>query len=296
MVKRRIKDTRGDRFLYAVFYVILTSLLVITLYPMYFVVVASFSDPTYVNSGSLLLRPMGFHLTGYQYALRESGIWQGYLNTLFYAGLGTLTGLFLCLMAGYALSRDDLPGRKIINIVLIFTMYFGGGLIPTYIVVKTLGLVNTRTWIILSGAISVYNIVLIRTFFRTSLPQELFEAAWIDGCGNLRFFFSVALPLSKAIIAVIGLYLIVGYWNSYFTAMVYLNDPEKYPLQLHLRRILLATTTAREESSFGEEQRRHMLQVSKYAVIVLSTLPIMCAYPFLQKYFVKGVMIGSLKA
>ena len=298
MVKKKhaIRDSRGDRVLYILFYVILTGLFILTLYPIYFVVVASFSDPKYVNSGALLLYPKGFHLTGYEFAFQQKEIWIGYANTLLYATAGTLFGLLVCLMAGYALSRDDLPGKRLINIILIFTMYFNGGLIPTYIVVKTLGLVNTRLWIILSGAVSVYNTILIRTFFRSSLPHELFEAARIDGCGNIQFFVRIALPLSKAIIAVIGLYLIVGYWNSYFTAMVYLSDTSKYPLQMHLRKILLASNTLREESSVGEEKRLYMLQVSKYAVIVIATFPIMCAYPFLQKYFVHGVMIGSLKA
>ena len=296
MVKKRIKDTREDRALYFIFYLFLTLLLIITLYPMYFVVVASFSDPTYVNSGALLLWPKGFHFTGYEYAFAEKGIWTGYLNTIFYAVGGTSLGLIVSLMAAYGLSRNDLPGRKLFNLLLVFTMYFNGGLIPTYIVVQKLGLVNTRTWMVLAFAVSAYNIILIRTFFRSNIPQDLLDAASIDGCGNIRFFVSIVLPLSKAIIAVIGLYLIVTYWNAYFTAMIYLNDADKYPLQIYLRKILMAANATREETTVGEELRRHMMQVSKYAVIVLSTLPVMCAYPFLQKYFVQGVMIGSLKA
>lgn len=296
MVKKRIKDTREDRALYFIFYLFLTLLLIITLYPMYFVVVASFSDPTYVNSGALLLWPKGFHFTGYEYAFAEKGIWTGYLNTIFYAVGGTSLGLIVSLMAAYGLSRNDLPGRKLFNLLLVFTMYFNGGLIPTYIVVQKLGLVNTRTWMVLAFAVSAYNIILIRTFFRSNIPQDLLDAASIDGCGNIRFFISIVLPLSKAIIAVIGLYLIVTYWNAYFTAMIYLNDADKYPLQIYLRKILMAANATREETTVGEELRRHMMQVSKYAVIVLSTLPVMCAYPFLQKYFVQGVMIGSLKA
>ncbi|MEG0767518.1 MAG: carbohydrate ABC transporter permease, partial [Clostridia bacterium] len=194
--------------------------------------------------------------------------------------------------------RETLPGRQVLMALIVFTMYFGGGLIPTYLVVKELGLLNTRWSLILIGSISVYHIILIRSFFVSTIPAELQEAASIDGCGFGMFFFKIALPLSSAISAVIALYLAVGYWNSYFTALIYVTDNTKRPLQLFLREILLVSSEAMQQETtnreaMGEYQR--LLEVIKYAVIVVATLPIMCVYPFLQKYFVQGVMIGSLK-
>lgn len=287
--------SRGDRITDIVSYILLSIVLLLCLYPVYFVIVASFSHPTAVNSGRMLLWPEGFNLDGYEYVFNDQRIWRGYGNTIIYVVFGTLLGLFACLTGGYALSRKDLPGRKIIMGLYVFTMYFSGGLIPGYLVVKSLGLLNTRAILVILGSVSVYNIILIRTFFQSNLPEELRESAFIDGCGNLRFFVQFALPLSKAIIAVISLYLAVGYWNSYFTALIYATDSRKHPLQLVLRQMLLTDTGSEVGDPEGAAELGRIMQVIKYAIIVVSTLPVMCVYPFLQKYFVQGVMIGSLK-
>ncbi len=296
--KNAIRQTKGDRIFVILNSLILCLIFLIVAYPVYFVILASVSDAQYVNSGTLLLWPKGFHLSGYRYVLKEERIWVGYANTILYASAGTLLGLFTSLLAGYSLATPTLPGRKGIMAIMVFTMYFSGGLIPSYLIVKQLGLLDTRTIMIILGSVSVYNIILIRTFFLNTIPKELQEAASIDGCGYGRFFIQIALPLSKAIIAVIALYLVVGYWNSYFTALIYLQDNSKKPLQLFLREILLVSTESMKQQTENAEamaEYQRLLEVIKYAVIVVSTLPVMCIYPFLQKYFVQGVMIGSLK-
>ncbi len=286
---------RQDRVLNVFLYVFLSISLILCAYPVYFVLIASFSNATVVNSGKLMLWPEGFHLLGYKFVFSDVRILTGYKNTLIYTVGGTILGLFVSLLAGYSLSRSDLPGRKVLMALMVFTMYFGGGLIPTYITIKNMGLVDTRALMIILGSVSVYNIILIRTFFQSNLPTELQEAAFIDGCTNTRFFFQFALPLSSAIIAVIALYLAVGYWNSYFNALIYINSNAKKPLTLFIRELLLSQEN--NEVADGElaSDFKRMAQVVKYAVIVVATAPIMCMYPFLQKYFVKGVMIGSIK-
>lgn len=292
----KIHQTRGDAIVTGVFYAVLFVLIIICAYPVYFVLVASVSNPTYVNSGALLLYPKGFHLNGYKFVLTDWRISTGFVNSVLYTVCGTALGLFCSLAAGYSLSRRDMPGRSALMMIMVFTMYFSGGLIPTYLVVRTLGLVNTRAILIILGSISVYNIILIRTFFTSTIPNELQEAAFIDGCGNMRFFFQFALPLSKAIVAVIALYLAVSYWNAYFNAMIYINDNAKKPLQLFLREILLVTQSTDDQTS-GEltNEFNQLVLIIKYAIIVVSSVPLMLLYPFLQKYFVKGVMIGSVK-
>lgn len=293
----RIRPPISDRILVSVIYVILFGVLIVVAYPLYFVLIASFTDPVYVNSGQFLLYPVKITTLGYKSVFSDTRIFTGYLNTLIYTIGGTVLGLSACLPAGYALSRRDLPARGIIMAIMVFTMYFSGGLIPTYLVVRNLGLTNSRFGMMLIGSVGVYNIILIRTFFQNSLPTELHEAAFIDGCSNARFFFAIALPLAKAIIAVIALYIAVAYWNAYFNAMIYLTDSKKFPLQLILREILLVNQTEQfaAADAEGAAQAATMVQVVKYGIIVISSLPIICLYPFLQKYFVKGVMIGSLK-
>ncbi len=297
MAKRKnsIHLCRQDRILNVFLYVFLAVFLILCAYPVYFVLLASVSSITAVNSGRFLLIPEGFHLNGYKFVFSDQRIITGYTNTIIYTVGGTLLGLFCCLLAGYSLSRRDLPGRGLIMAIMVFTMYFSGGLIPTYIVIRNLRLVDTRALMIILGSVSVYNIILIRTFFQSNLPTELQEAAFIDGCSNTRFFVQFAVPLSKAIIAVIALYLAVGYWNSYFTALIYLNSNKKKPLQIFLRELLLSEQTNDVADGELASEYKRMVQVVKYAVIVVATAPIMCMYPFLQKYFVKGVMIGSLK-
>lgn len=271
-----------------------------TLYPVYFVVVASFSDPIYVNNGTFLIFPKGFTLKGYIEVFKDERIWTGYINTIIYTVGGTVLGTLVTLLAGYALSRKDLPGRSIIMKLLVFTMYFSGGMIPFYLVVKGMGLVDTRISMVILGSLSVYNIIVVRSFMSSNIPDDLFDAATIDGCGNGRFFAQIVVPLSKAVIAVIVLYIAVSKWNSYFNAMLFLTDSDKYPLQVFLRQILLAgeamvNNTETMQDMAAAAELRNMAMVVKYSVIVVATAPIICVYPFIQKYFVKGVMIGSVK-
>lgn len=298
--RHKMKKMSRDDLIYEIITkMFLVVVMIVIIYPVYFVLVASFSDPIYVNSGEMLFWPKGFTLLGYQRVFKDSRIWNGYRNTIMYTVLGTILGVAATMLAAYSLSRKDLPGRKIIMFLFIFTMYFSGGMIPYYLVVKGLGLVNSRTLMILSGAVSVYNIIIARSFLEANIPEELKDAASIDGCGNARFFAQIVIPLSKAVIAVIALYLAVSYWNSYFNAMIFLTDTDKYPVQLYLRQILLTVSeSASMDSSLDPQaliQLQQMGQVIKYGVIVVATVPIICVYPFIQKYFVKGVMIGSVK-
>ena len=247
----------------------------------------------------MLLYPKGFTLLGYEKVFEESRVWIGYGNTLLYTVLGTALGVFFTMMAGFSLSRRELPFRNVIMGYFVFTMYFSGGLIPYYMVIKSLNLTNTRFLMVIISSIAVYNIIITRSFMLSNVAEELRDAARIDGCGDGRFFFQIVMPLSKAIAAVLVLYLAVTYWNSYFNPMIFLTDRSKYPLALYLREILLTVSTNAQASVTSDASAAAMLQkmsqVIKYGIIVVSTLPIICVYPFLQKYFVKGVMIGSVK-
>lgn len=282
--------------------VFLILFVVVVFYPLYYIVIASFSDPLYATTGTPLLYPKGITFEGYKMVLEEKRIWSGYANTIFYTLCGTLLGVSMTVMAGYALSRKDLPGRGILMKIYIFTMYFGGGMIPTFMVVKKLGLLNTRALMIIMGCVSVYNIIVVRSFMQGNIPDELLDAAKIDGCGNGRFFLQIVVPLSKAIIAVMVLYIAVSYWNSYMNAVIYITDEKMYPLQLQLKKILYAVQSAisgvDQNSAEGMEFLRDSVkktQLIKYGAIVVSTVPVLCIYPFIQKYFVKGVMVGSVK-
>ena len=294
----KIKEPLFDRVFYIVTGIILFLLLIVILYPMWFVLMASFSDAQYVNNGTILLYPMGFTLLGYERTIGNMDIWVGYGNTILYTVGGTAIGTFCTVVAGYALSRKDLPGHSFIMKLFVFTMYFQGGMVPFYIIINQLGLMNTRFLMIIVSCITVYNIILVRSYFVNSLPVDLFEAASIDGCSNARFIFQIALPLSKAIIAVIALYVAVSYWNSYFYPMIFLSDSSKFPLQLWLRQLLLVANMNTADSGTdpaAAQQLATMASVMKYSTIVVSTIPIICVYPFIQKYFVQGVMIGSIK-
>ena len=296
-----INNCAQDKVFMTVLYVVLALVLIVVIYPLLFVLFASMSNPQYVNSGALLLYPKGFNLLGYQQVFRDQRILIGYGNTIYYTVFGTILAVAVNMMGGYALSRDDLPGRGIVMALFVFTMYFGGGMIPFYLIVRNLHLTNTRTILVLLGGTSVYNMIIARSFFISTIPRELQEAAEIDGCGTGRFFFSIVMPLSKAITAVIVLYCAVGQWNAYFNALIFISDRDKFPLQIFLREILLTAKTYESADVLstlsGDDLARmqRMSEVTKYGVIVVSTLPIIALYPFLQKYFVKGVMIGSLK-
>lgn len=299
-----IRMSRGDRVFVAINAALLILFFLITLYPMIYVLSASVSTPDAVGSGKMILLPIGFNLKGYQAVFQYKEIWTGYANTLLYTVAGTAVNLAVTLPCAYALSRHDMKGRGILMTFFLITMYVGGGLVPSYINVQSLGLLYTRTIMIINGAISVYNMIVARTFFSSSIPWELHEAAMLDGCGDGRTFFKIVLPLSKPIIVVLMLYYGVGHWNEYFGAMIYLGTERiKYPLQLVLREILMKSSFASQigEGSLSVEEVKQMLQQRdtanrmKYATIVLATLPMLMLYPWCQRFFAKGVMIGSVK-
>lgn len=280
----------------AITYIISTILLLIVLYPLILVLSNSFSDPSLVARGQVIFLPKGMNLEGYKAVFGAKDIMGGYVNTIFYTVVGTIINLLVTLPAGYALTKKAIPGRNLVMTMFMITMYFSGGLIPTFLVVNKLGLYNTRTILLVMGAFSVYNCIICRSFF-AALPQELEEAAEIDGCNPIRSFVQIVLPLSKALIGVMVLYFGVGHWNSYFNAMIYLIDEDKKPLQLVLRRILLRA----QELATMEEGGEYAAMMAdrealiRYAVIVVSAAPLLIIYPFLQKYFDKGVLIGSVK-
>lgn len=293
----KIKNNRSsDTVMEVVMYAFAVVILVILMYPLYFIVIASFSDPSAVAGGQVWLFPKGFTLDGYKELLKHENIWIGYRNTILYTVVGTIIGLAVNISAAYALSRKDLAGRKFLSLFFIFTMFFNGGLIPTFLTIRDLHLYDTFLVMVLPFSVGVYNIIVARTFFQTSIPSDLWEAAQIDGCGNLRYFAQVVLPLSKAIIAVLGLWIAVGHWNSYFNALIFLKNPDLHPLQLILRNILI---TNQMQSGMGTGEAAQialrLANMMRYSVIIVATVPIMCIYPFVQKYFNQGVMIGAVK-
>lgn len=283
---------------------LLMILLVLLLYPLFFTVVASLSEPSEVVKGNVVFWVKGFTLESYQMAFNESRIWRGYANSLFYTAFGTLFNLCLTIPAAYFVSKKELPGRQIINVYFLITMYFSGGLIPTYLIMKQIHMIDQWYSLIFIGGLSVYNMIITRVYFQTALPGELYEAAHIDGAGDFRTFFSIALPLAKPIIAVIALYYSVGHWNGYFNALIYVSNPDYQPLQIVLRSILLLNETALgalDPNSMDEAmvialtRRTYLASTMKYALIFIASAPLLIAYPFVQKYFVKGALIGSLK-
>ena len=296
-----IKETKHDKVYLAFVYLILTVALVIVAYPLIYILSASISNPTIVAAGEMWLLPKDITFEGYRRVFQDSSIWNGYLNTVIYTVVGTLVNLVVTLPAAYALSRRDFVGRNLFMILFIVTMFFGGGLVPTYLVVRSLGLVDSMWALILPGATSVWNLIVCRTFFQSSIPRELQEAAEIDGCSNFRLYFRIILPLSTALIAVMALFFGVGHWNNYFSAMIYLNQQEKYPLQLVLRQILVLQQMSAQAGTIDAtmatslNNKAEVAALVKYAVIIVATLPIIAVYPFLQRYFVQGVMIGSVK-
>ena len=294
--RHRVRRQRKDVVFDVILYTICALLLIVILYPLWFIIIASFSDPSAVAGGHVWLWPVGFTLEGYQELLRQPQVWLGYRNTIAYTVVGTLIGLAVNIPAAYALSRKDLWGRKGLMGLYVFTMFFSGGLIPIFLTVQQAGLYNTFWVLVLPFSVSAYYIIVARTFFETSLPPDLWDAAQIDGCGNLRFFFTMALPLSKAVISVIALWTAVGQWNSYFNALIYIRDENLYPLQLIMRNILITNQNfaalGTGEAAMIAMRRANLV---RYAMIIVATVPIMCVYPFIQKYFDQGVMIGAVK-
>lgn len=294
----RMKRSWDDKVFDWICNAFIITLIILVLYPLWFVLMASFSDPMYVNNGTFLIIPRGFTLEGYKYVFENSKIWAAYGNTIYYTVMGTIFGTLVTLLAGYAFSRKDLIGGSLIMKLFVFTMYFSGGTIPLYLIIQKLGLLNTREIMIILGSVSVYNIIIVRSFMVTNIPNDLYDAAQIDGCGNGRFFFQIVLPLSKAVIAIMVLYIAVYHWNSYFNAMMYLTDGDMQPLQVILREILVLSTAASADPNADPEliaRMQKLATVMKYSFIVIATAPILCVYPFIQKHFVKGVMIGSVK-
>lgn len=301
----RIRDSRGDRVFTVVNYIILTLFGLAALYPLIYVLSASISEPLAVNSGRMKLWPVGFNIEGYKSILSNKWILTGYGNSLFYTVVGTFLNVLVTFMASYSLSRKDMYGHGLITFFMVFTMWFGGGLIPTFLVVKKLGLVNTRMVLLLLGLVSVYNCIICRSFISSSIPYELQEAARIDGCNDFQIFFVIVLPLAKAVTVVLMLYYAVQHWNSYFQEMIYLRDRGKFPLSLFLREILVqskfAETAIMSGEAYSPEEMLALMKQAdtanmlKYCFIVVSTLPMLIVYPFLQKYFEKGVTIGSVK-
>lgn len=298
--RNKIRSSRVDRAYNALNAFILGLLLAAVAYPLYFIVIASFSDPSAVGTGQVLFFPKGFNLEGYQRIFEYGMLWVGYKNSILYAIGGTVLSVVLTTTAAYVFTRNTLPGRKFFLVLYTIPMFFNGGLIPTYLVVQNLNLVNSPFILILLGAVSMYNIIITKTYIRSNIPEEMFEAAKIDGCGNIRYFFAVVLPLSKAIIAVLVVFAVVGQWNSYFNALIYISEKDFYPLQLVIRDILNTQTAmmqALETGGMGADAMAEIYQAEsmKYGVIIVSSLPMMIVYPFAQKYFTKGVMIGAVK-
>ncbi|WP_051204799.1 carbohydrate ABC transporter permease [Butyrivibrio sp. VCD2006] len=292
------KKISQDTVVYFINYVLLTVFLIIVLYPIIYIISCSFSSGDALMSGKVRLLPVDPTLQSYRAVFKYSSIWVGYKNSIIYAFVGTVISMVLTLFAAYPLSRSDFRGKKIFMVLILFTMMFSGGLIPNYLLIKNLHLLNTMWAVVLPGAVSAYNIIVARTFFDNTIPKELQEAAEMDGCSDFKFFLMVVIPLSAPIIAVLSLWVIVGLWNSYFVPMIYLDSQEKYPLQLVLRRILLLSQINLNQTNIDPEMIRrnqYLGEMLKYGTIIVSTLPLMIVYPFVQKYFVKGVMIGSVK-
>ena len=296
-ITNKVGIPREDKIMYGIIYAVMAVLLVIVLYPLIYIVSSSFSSGSAVSAGKVLLWPVEFSTTGYEIIFSYKLVWSGYWNTIVITVVATAINLVLTIMAAYPLSRRDFYGRGVYMTLFMIIMFFHGGMIPNYILMTKLGLINSRWAIILSGAISVHNMIIMRTYFQNSIPYDLFEAARLDGITDWGYLFKIVLPLSKAIICVILLYYAVAHWNSYFNAMLYLRDRELYPLQMVLRDVLNASNIDLSQIDDAEllAQMTGAADLIKYALIVVSTVPILCAYPFVQKYFEKGVMIGSVK-
>lgn len=295
----RIKNSLPDQIFDGVNLALMLILLVIFVWPLWFVLIASISDPNQVWLGNVILWPKGITWDSYELLLKYDQIWTGYGNTLFYTVVGTAVNVVMTICAAYPLSRKDFVPRKFFLIMFMITMYFSGGLIPSYLVVSKLGLLNTRWAMIIPGAVSIYNVIVMRTYFMNSIPASLQEAATLDGANSFQYLIHVVLPLSKPIIAVITLYYAVGHWNDFYTALIYVYDKALMPLQSFLRDMLMSTKMTVNNTSGLDAatvaRKAQLAQTLKYSVIIVSTVPVLCIYPFIQKYFVKGVMIGSVK-
>ena len=293
----KVKESIGERIYTIVVYLLLILISATIILPLLHIISGSFSDPMQLLTGNVSFWPKGFTTSMYEKVLKDASIWKGYLNTILYTVLGTLISVTLTACAAYPLSRKDLFGRNVFISLFIFTMFFNGGMIPTYLIIQKLGMLNKIWALVLPSAISTYNMIIMRTFFQNSIPNELLEAAKIDGITDIGYLLKVVLPLSKSILAVITLYYAVAHWNSYFNAMLYLRDESLYPLQLVLRSILNVGKVDLSQITDAEiiKQMRGLSDLMKYSLIIISSIPMLIVYPFVQKHFVRGVMIGALK-
>ena len=295
-----VKTSYADKIFDIINVIVMIILLVIFVWPLWFIVIASVSNPNEVWNGNVLLWPKGFTMAAYEAVIEYKSIWIVYRNTIFYTVVGTMINLVMTVCAAYPLSRKDFMPRNFFMFMFMLTMYFGGGLIPTYLIVNKLGMINTVWAMMIPGACSIYNVIITRTYFINSIPGSLKDAAELDGANSFQYLVKVVLPLSKPIIAVIALYYAVGHWNDYFTALIYINKTGLMPLQSFLRDLLMSNKLTMGNSMGGldaatAEAKMQLSQTLKYSAIIVSTVPVLCIYPFIQKYFVKGVMIGSVK-
>lgn len=292
-----IKDTFGDHVFMIFLYVVLTIVMLLILLPLIYVVSASFSDPQAVISGEVWLLPVRPTIKGYTAVFKNPKIMIGFANSIFYTIVATIVNLIMTMLCAYPLSRKEFKGRNILSAIFVFTMYFSGGLMPTYLVVNALGLIDTRAVMIVPVALSVFNVIICRTYITSTVPDVLYEAACLDGCTPIQFLIYVILPLSAAILAVLTLYYGVGHWNTYFNAMIYLKTESKFPLQIFLREILVQNTIdpTMVQDVKAIEAKRGLTDLLKYSLIVVASVPVLCIYPFVQKYFVAGVMVGAVK-
>lgn len=297
IIARRQTSNVPDKIFDILVKVIAIFSVVIVAYPLYFVVIASFSNSNLVNQGKVLFMIQDFNTYGYEQIFTDSRIWTGYRNTILYSILGTMINLAVTLPAAYVLSRKGFKAMKVLMPLFVFTMYFSGGMIPSYLVMKELHLLDSIWAMMIPSALSVYNLIITRSFMESSIPGELYESAQLDGCSHFTYFFKIILPLSKAVISVIFLYYMVGHWNDFFSGLLYLNTDELQPLQIVLRNILLSNQAFEGGSGAagGGGYAQQFADQIKFAVIIVSTVPVLCIYPFIQKYFEKGVMIGAVK-
>ncbi|MFC4809779.1 carbohydrate ABC transporter permease [Paenibacillus sp. GCM10023250] len=294
-VNRKIRESAGDRALMLAIYAILTLVLIAVIYPLIYIVSSSISSPAAVTSGKVWLWPVDISFKGFKTLFDTPAIMTGYGNSLFYTAAGTFISVALTVMLAYPLSRKTFFGRSPIMVIITFTMIFSGGLIPTYLVVKSLHLIDTRWALLIPNAIWVWQVIIARSFFQSSIPEELIEASEIDGCSDLRFMRSVVLPLAKPIIAVLVLMYAVGQWNAYFDALIYLKSANLFPLQLVLRSIIIQNNSSGIMDAMKQVERQQLAELLKYALIVVATVPVLMIYPFVQRFFVQGMLVGSVK-
>ena len=292
-----MRKTRKDKIFDIVNIILLCLIMVLVLYPLYFSLIASFSSPSAIAQGRVILFPADVTFRGYEKVFSNTLIWQSYLNAILYTLVGTCVNLIMTIPFAFAMSRPEFVARNFIMKMAVFTMYFYGGIVPLYFVVKQLRLLDTMWSLILPTAIATYNMIIARSFFITSIPEDLKDAAFLDGCGYIRYFFSIVMPLSKALVAVMALFYASKIWNGYFEAMIYLQTPSKFPLQLQLRTILIDSQNALSQSGEASTvvDTQELVNLLKYTCVIISSVPMLVFYPFVQKYFVQGVMIGAVK-